>query len=322
MNDRIELEEREKEPVKLATIIGGVSILLNLILGISKVVIGRMVNSSSLFSDGIHSTGDVLTTVIAVLSVWIAARKKNRKYNYGYERWASIACIVLAVILFMTAFEILFETGEGLISFLSGENETEAVKPFTTMWYVSISLSSASVLIKLIMFISMLYTAKKAHSPAMKEDAYHQIIDAVSSIAAIIALLGYSVFSSYNYLEPVFTLIIAIMVIYVGIETFSKATKELTDHAIDKKLLEQVEDNLKDIIPLEKVKLIRSRYFSEKFYLDIYILQDPNETLKESDALADRIKEKMFERFESCKDVYVFVQPDDEEHQKQQEIMR
>ena len=106
----IVLEDHEKEPVKIATIIGIISVILNLLLGITKIVIGRIASSSAVFSDGVHGTGDVLTTVIAVISVWIAAKKKNKKYNYGYERYASIACLVLAVILFLTAGEIIVES--------------------------------------------------------------------------------------------------------------------------------------------------------------------------------------------------------------------
>ena len=118
----IVLEDHEKEPVKIATIIGIISVILNLLLGITKIVIGRIASSSAVFSDGVHGTGDVLTTVIAVISVWIAAKKKNKKYNYGYERYASIACLVLAVILFLTAGEIIVESTESLIAGISGDS--------------------------------------------------------------------------------------------------------------------------------------------------------------------------------------------------------
>ena len=109
----VTLDDKDKEPVKIATIIGAISIALNLILGLTKIIVGRIVDSSAVFSDGVHGTGDVLTTIIATISVWIAARKKNEKYNYGYERYASIACLVLSVILFITAGEILIESTEG-----------------------------------------------------------------------------------------------------------------------------------------------------------------------------------------------------------------
>lgn len=315
------IEEKEKEPVRIATIIGIISVILNLVLGLSKIIIGRVMSSSAVFSDGVHGTGDVLTTVIAVISVWIAARKRNNKYNYGYERWASIACLILSIILFITAGDIIVESTESLIESIKGTtaNKTAA---YSSMWWVSLSLALGSIVIKAVMFFITMYGAKKAHSNAMKADAWHQVIDAFSSIAAIIALLGYIWLPNSNYLDSIFTYPISIMVIYVGVEIFISACKELTDHAINDKKMDEVKKVLYSVVPENSVKLIHSRIFSEKFYLDIYILRDKNSTLAESDEIADKIKEKIFENFDNCKNVYVIVEPDDEEHRKQQEMIR
>lgn len=313
--DRI--EEKEKEPVRTATIVGIVSILLNLVLGISKITIGRIMGFQSVFSDGVHGTGDVLTTIIAVISIWIAARKKNDKYNYGYERWSSIAGIVLAVILFATSLSIITESIEGLVHV----HEEEAIVTGTPLFWVSMGLSIASVVLKEIMFYVTYYGAKKAHSTAMKADAWHQRVDALSSIAAILALCGYYWLPENNILDPILSLPIAIMVIIIGVKTFVKSARELTDHAIEKEKLDQVRESLKDIVPLEKIKLIRSRIYSEKFYLDIFLLMPTTTSLKEADDLSDKIKAKLFQDFDDLKDAYVIIEPDDETHRLQEETI-
>ncbi len=315
------IEEQEKEPVRIATKIGVISVVLNLLLGVTKIIIGRVVSSSAVFSDGVHGTGDVLTTVIAVISVWIAARKRNNKYNYGYERWASIASLILSVILFVTAGEIILESTESLISIIRGGSE-ESSLAFTSMWYLSLGLALASILIKAVMFFLTMYGAKKARSKAMRADAWHQVIDAFSSIAAVIALLGYIWLPERNYLDSLFTYPIAVMVICIGVETFKTACKELTDHAITEEKMNEVKKVLYMVVEEKAVKVIHSRIFSEKFYLDIYLLQDPKKTLEESDAIADKIKEKMFLAFPDCKNVYVIIEPDDDEHRSQEENLR
>lgn len=318
--DRLEIEEKEKEPVKIATIISLISIFLNLILGLSKIIVGKIVSSSAVFSDGVHSTGDVLTTLIALLSVWIAARKRNNKYNYGHERWASIACVVLAVILLITASEIIVEATSSLVEIINGQSNF--IDPTSPLWMTSLILSIASIAIKLVMFFVTMYGAKKANSDAMKADGWHQIVDAFSSVAAIIALCGCIWFKDKNFFDQIFTYLIAIMVIVIGVETFTKAAKELTDHAIDEQTLNKVKETLKEVIDESKIKLIRSRLFSEKFYLDVYILQDENMTLKQCDDIHDKIKNTIFKNFEDCKNVNVISLPDDENHRTQEEIIR
>ncbi len=310
------IEEKEKSSVKFATVIGIVSIVLNLVLGISKITIGRIMGFDSVFSDGIHGTGDVLTTLIATISVWVAASKKSDKYNYGHERWASIAGIVLAVILFVTALEIITEATESIVS---GESGVEADVAYSTLWWVSMGLSIASVAIKFVMFAITLHGAKKAHSTAMRADAYHQVIDAFSSIAAIVALLGYIWLPENNIIDPILSYPIALMVISVGVETFKKSANELTDKAVDKETLEKVTETIHEIVPENQIKLIKSRIYADNFYLDIYLLADENTTLKETDELADQIKARLFEEFEELKDVYVIIEPNDEVHRIQED---
>jgi cation diffusion facilitator family transporter len=317
------IEEKEKEPVRIATIIGIISVILNLLLGVSKVVVGKIMGSNSVFSDGVHGTGDVLTTLIAVISVWIAARKKNDRYNYGHERWSDIACIVLAVILFVTAGTIAVESVTDLVTELTTDTAAADEKIFgSTLWWVSMGLAIASVILKEIMFYITWYGSKKAHSLAMRADAWHQRVDALSSIAAIIALLGYHWLPEKNILDPIFSLPIVVMVVWVGAETFIKASRELTDHAIDPKKLEEVKKAIYEIVPESQVKLIRSRIYSEKFYLDIFVLEKPDSTLKEADDLSDKLKESLFAKFDDLKNVYVIAEPDNELHRNQEETLR
>jgi|GEM_PF-1653494 len=321
-NEKFDLEENDRENVKTATVIGAITIVLNILLGISKMVIGKMTGFEAVFSDGVHGTGDILTTLIAVISVWISARKRNDKYNYGHERWSSICCIVLSVLLFVLSVEIVQESTENLIQRLSPDYvAAEDSIAFSQLWWISMSLSIASVVVKGLMFFVTLYGAKKARSKAMVADAWHQWVDALSSVAAIFSLLGY-LWLDNNILDPIFSYPIAVMVLVIGIETFHDAANELTDHAIDAKKLEEVKSVIYQVVPKEEVKLVRTRIYAEKFYLDIFLLQSPETTLEEVDALSDRLKKALFDRFPDLKNAYVIVEPDNKAHREQEETLR
>ena len=134
------------------------------------------------------------------------------------------------------------------------------------------------------------------------------------TIAAIIALCGYYWLPEDNILDPILSLPIAIMVVIIGVKTFSKSARELTDHAIPAEKMSAVLSVIETIVPKESIKLVRSRIYSEKFYLDLIVFMDPNTSLKEADDLSDRIKKELFEKFDDLKDVYVGIEPDDEKH--------
>ena len=183
-------------------------------------------------------------------------------------------------------------------------------------FYASLSLAIASVAIKFIRFFITRYGAKKAHSKARVADAWHQIIDALSSIAAIIALTGFYYRNGKNILDPILSYPIAVRVIFIGIETFKQSTRELTDHAIDHDKRKEVKDILSKYIDRSKIKEVKSRIFSEKFYLDIILLEDQEKTLKEADRLSDQRKEDLRKHFDNLKDVTIRTLPDNPEHQK------
>jgi len=317
------IDKKYQNSVRIATIIGVISVTLNILLGSSKIVAGRMLGSNAVFSDGVHGTGDVLTTLIAIISVWIAARKRNAKYNYGHEKWSDIACIILATILFVTAGTILVESIQNIVAVATSSGSSDESTLFgSTLWWVCMGLAIASVIVKEIMFYITWYGGKKAHSSAMKLDAWHQRIDALSSVAAIIGLMGYYWMPEKNLLDPIFSLPIVFMIVGIGVSTFRKAAHELTDHAIPEEKMKEVRATVLTLIPEAALKTIHSRMYSEKFYLDIYLLQDPNQNLKEASALSDCIRQTLFAKFDDLKDIYVIVEPNDEEHRTQEETER
>lgn len=321
MTKKINIDEKDKAPIKVVTIVSTISIVLNLLLGIGKIVVGLILNSSSVYSDGVHSTGDVLVTLIALLSVWIAAIKYDERYNYGHERWASVATLILSIIIFTVAFEILIESTTSLVSILTSQNP-ESVDPTSPLWFASVFLTGGSIVIKVVMFFTTYYAAKRAKSNAEKVEAFHQLIDALSSLAALASLIAILLIKDTkkaNLMDPILSYPIVIMIVCVGIEAFKKGSFELTDRAIDSDTKNKVKNILIEFISEDRIKLIKSRIFCEKFYLDIYLLLDSNKSLKEIDEFSDSIKLKLNQEFDNLKNVNIIALPFDEEHIKQED---
>ena len=66
--------------------VGIVTITLNALLSISKVVSGIFASSSSLISDGIHSLSDILSTIIVMIGAKMAAKDADKEHPFGHER--------------------------------------------------------------------------------------------------------------------------------------------------------------------------------------------------------------------------------------------
>ena len=88
----------EKEAIKASKI----SIIINLILSVLKLIAGIVASSMAMITDAIHSATDVFSTVIVIIGVKVASKKSDASHPYGHERFECIASVILSVILVIT----------------------------------------------------------------------------------------------------------------------------------------------------------------------------------------------------------------------------
>jgi cation diffusion facilitator family transporter len=84
---------------------GWVSVMVNLAVFALKLVPGLVIGSISLVADAFHALGDVLGSIVVILGFHLAARPSDREHPFGHGRFESIACLVVALLLVLTAWE-------------------------------------------------------------------------------------------------------------------------------------------------------------------------------------------------------------------------
>lgn len=92
----------EKEALKASNI----SIIINLVLSVLKLIAGIISKSSAMISDAIHSASDVFSTVVVIIGVKLSSKKSDKSHPYGHERFECVASVILSVILIITGIEI------------------------------------------------------------------------------------------------------------------------------------------------------------------------------------------------------------------------
>lgn len=92
----------EKEAIRVSKI----SIIINLVLSLFKLLAGIVSSSYAMISDAIHSASDVVSSVIVIVGVKVANKKSDKSHPYGHERFECIASIILSSILVVTGLGI------------------------------------------------------------------------------------------------------------------------------------------------------------------------------------------------------------------------
>ena len=105
-NTNLQEKQFEKEAMKVST----VSIVVNVLLSLFKLLAGVIAHSGAMISDAIHSASDVFSTIIVMVGIHLAGRKSDKEHPYGHERMECVAAIVLATVLAVTGLGIGWST--------------------------------------------------------------------------------------------------------------------------------------------------------------------------------------------------------------------
>ncbi|MBQ6421366.1 MAG: cation transporter [Clostridia bacterium] len=288
---------------KTAVRVSGVSIAGNLVLSVFKLFAGIFAHSGAMVSDAVHSASDVVSSLIVIVGVKLAARAPDREHPYGHERFECVAAIVLAVLLLVSG---LFIGHTGIEKIMSGEAEA-----MEAPGVLALVAAAVSILVKEGMFWYTRHYARKYSSGALMADAWHHRSDALSSIGALIGIAG--AMCGYPIADTVASLLICVFIAKAAYDIFRDAVGRMVDRACSAETEQAIRALAASVPGVVHVDLLQTRMFGSRIYVDIEISADGSLTLNEGHAIARKVHECVENRFPEVKHIMVHVNPDQEE---------
>ncbi len=293
------MKETDMQNQKIAMHVSTVSIAVNLLLSLGKLLAGIFGRSGAMISDAVHSASDVFSTVIVIIGVRISSKKSDTNHPYGHERLECVASVILATILLATGIGIGLG---GLRTILSGDYETLAVPGVTAL-----AAAAVSIAVKEWMYWYTRAAARKINSGAMMADAWHHRSDSLSSIGAFIGIAGSRM--GYPVLDSAACLGISVFIAKAAYEIFMDAVDKMVDKACDTK----TEAEIRRVVLSEEgvlgIDRLMTRLFGAKMYVDMEIAADGNKTLYETHDIAEQVHDAIEENFPEVKHCMVHVNP-------------
>lgn len=273
------------------------AILLNLFLTVIKIFSGLIGNSTAMIADGIHSASDIITSVGVLIGNKISSKPRDKEHNYGHEKAETLVSFLLAIVLIVVSVKIGLEGVKKLFDLSSVEVPT----------LLPLIVSIISILIKEYQFRITINVAKKINSPSLKADAWHHRSDALSSIAAFIGIGGAMI--GFKVLEPIATVVVALIVLKVAVDIFKDSMNELMDVSIDEEQENHILESVTLVEGVKHIKTIRTRKHGAFAYVDLVICVDENLTVKEGHDIATSIEKKLIDEEDIIKGITVHVEP-------------
>lgn len=287
------MEDRYNESNKVTML----SIVLNIILAILKMLAGILGNSTAIIADGLHTASDIVTSIGILVGNKISRKPRDKEHQYGHEKAESLVSFTLAAVLILIAIKIGFDGITVLFSL--DELQVPTVLPLI--------MSIVSIVVKEYQYHITIKVAKRINSSSLKADAWHHRSDALSSIAAFIGIGG--AILGIKILDPIASVIVAIVVVKVGIDILKSSCNELMDSSINENDIKKINDIVNDYNKVYGIKDIKTRKYGSVAFIDMSIFVDNNESLEEAHEIADDIEKEIINKLNYIKDINIHIEP-------------
>jgi cation diffusion facilitator family transporter len=297
------MENREKLIVRASWVsIGG-----NALLSVLKIVIGLVAGSLAVVADGIDSAGDILASILTLITAYVVSRPPNLKFAYGYERADTIASKVLSFIVFFAGAQLAISTVHHLT-----EGVTREI-PSVIAIYVTVF----SVLGKSFLAWYQWFIGKKTGSLMLQSNGRNMLGDVVISLAVLIGLF-FTFILKMPVLDTITALFVSVWIMYVAFRIFRESSLELMDGVEDETIYERIFSAISKVGGAHNPHRARVRKIGHRYMVAVDIEVDGDITVNKAHYLAHQVEEEIRTELIDVYDVMVHTEPvgDDAKNEK------
>jgi cation diffusion facilitator family transporter len=287
----------------------GLSILSNSVLIAIKIAAGAITGSIAILTEAVHSSIDLIASVIAFISVRKAAEPADADHPYGHERVENLAAVIEGMLIVIGAGIIIFEATHRLVDPPSG---IELVG-------VGIAVAAFSTLANVAVSTFLFRRASELRSPALEGDAAHLQTDAMTS-AGLLVGLGLVEVTGVVAFDSITALLIAVAIVAAGIRILSRSSRVLVDEAPPPEELDRIEEAIAAVREPEVAGYhkLRARRSGSHRHIDLHVQFRSGTTLERAHELAHKLREAIEEAI-PYSDVLIHVEPEESVTEEEEE---
>ena len=235
-----------------------------------------------------------MTDVIVLLTHRIGKIPQDEDHPYGHGRAETIGATIIGLLIIATGIGVIHETWEAM-----GE------APGKAPGLLAATAALFSILINEGLFHYTRRVGEATQSPSLIANAWHHRSDAISSIAALIGIVGAS--QGFPFMDPLAGAVVGILIVKVGIDITREGTRDLMDTALSDEHTEKIHSILKEIPEILHFHDLRTRVIGGEFLIDVHILVDYEMTVTEGHRVAEIARRNLIKAFDNIQDVLVHV---------------
>lgn len=273
------------------------SIFSNTALILMKIIAGILSGSVSIISEAIHSSMDLIASLVAFFSVSQSSKPADKEHPYGHGKIENISGIIEGLLIFVAAAMIIVKAYHKIF-------ETTKIEQAE----IAIAVMVVSAVVNLFVSRKLYKVAKEEDSMALEADALHLKTDVYTSLGVGVGILLIKL-TGYAILDSVVAMLVAILIIKEAAELCKNAVDFLLDIRLSDReeavIIKIIEEHSDQFIEYHKLKTRKSGNVK---HIDFHIVVDADLSVKTTHAIIGSLKKDMCEKVGNTR-VSIHVDP-------------
>lgn len=291
------MARHKHSPVAIQLAMG--SLAVGLVVLALKGYAAWVTGSLALFSDALESIVNVVTAIVTLVAVRLAARPADDTLPYGYHKAEYFSAVIIGVFITVAALLIFREAYYGFIT----------PHPFNAD-PVGLGVSMVATVINGAWAYMLISRGRRERSPALQADGRHLFTDVLSTVGVLVGVL-LAIVTGWHQLDAVLAALVGISILWSGWQLLRDSVIGLMDVAVDPKQLLRIKEvisaNAEGAIEAHD---IRTRRAGSATFIEFHLVVPGSMSVEAAHAICDRIEAKLREEERDAM-VTIHVEPED-----------
>jgi cation diffusion facilitator family transporter len=276
------------------------SVVSNSGLILLKLIAGTVTGSVAILTEAVHSSIDLVASIVAFLSVRKAGEPADEEHRYGHEKIENLSAAIEGMLILVGSAAIAFAAIRRLIR--GGSVHTVGL---------GIGVVAFSIVVNVVVSTVIARNAKRSDSPALEGDAAHLRTDALTSGGVLIALALVKL-TGAQWLDPVVALVVSAAIVFTGIGLLKRSSQVLVDHSLPPEEVDAIRSAVEAFGPRGVVGYheLRTRSAGSRRYVDLHVQFREGTSLENAHRMAHELQDVIAARVAGA-DVLIHLEPED-----------
>ncbi|MBI9015762.1 MAG: cation transporter [Phycisphaerae bacterium] len=282
------------------------SIFINLVLFIIKLIIGLVLNSVSLVADAIHTLSDCGSSIVVLIGFKASCKPGDREHPFGHGQAEHIAGLIVAITLIVAGIE-LFKSSTMRI-----------IHPVATahVSFLVLVIMIGTIIAKELMGRFAIELGNAMDSQALKADGWHHRSDAISTVFVVIAIWCSN--KGYGWVDGVAGLVVAGIVVQCGYKLAKQAIHPLLGQRPSMQVIEEIDKIANGVPGVQAVHDVIVHQYGQTRMISLHIEVQSQLSAMDLHDIAENVERELARQL--CQHVVVHIDPINTEHPQYQKL--